>query len=94
LDERQRSGGALVRFVSAFQIEMGDEAARVSARTKVMIKWMMRSTADRHPFHVSADAPVDVIDGAAYFPAIESEKSMPQLVIVFFKVSHLGYGRG
>ena len=90
MDERQRGGRALVRLVSSFQIEMRDEAACVSARPKVMIKRMMRSTTDRHPFHVSANAPVDVINGAAYFPAIESEKSVPQLVIVFFKVSHLG----
>ena len=94
MDEGQRSGGALVRFVPSFQIEMSDEAARVSAGPKVMIERMMRSAANRHPFHVSADAPVNVIDGAAYFSAIESEKSVPQLVIVFFKVSHLGYGRG
>ena len=90
MDERPRSRGALVRFVPSFQIEMGDEAACVSAGPKVMIEWMMRSAADRHPFHISANAPVDVINGAAYFPAIESEKSVPQLVIVFFKVSHLG----
>jgi hypothetical protein len=69
---------------------MGDEAARVSARAKVMIEGMMRSAADRHSFHVSADAPVDVINGAAYLSAIESEKSMPQLVIVFVEISHLG----
>jgi hypothetical protein len=80
--------------VPSFEVEMRDEAARVSARSKVMIERMMRSAADRHPFHVPADAPVDVINGPADLPAIKSEESVPQLVIVFFEVSHLGYGRG
>ena len=79
----------LIRFVRALEVEVGDQAARVSARAKMVVKWMMRSAGHRYRFHVSADTPVDEKGGAVDFAAVKAEESMAGAAILFtVEISH------
>jgi hypothetical protein len=62
--------------VSAFQVEMFDQAAGVRTRLEMIIEGRMRASANGDRFHIAADAAVYEHRLTLDLPAVKSEEAM------------------